>query len=138
MSDVSTINRYLWPMVREMIKTNIENDHSIIFEGIQILPHNIKDFPEEYTSQILPFFLTLSPGYIKEHYESINKYRSAIESRSDIDDITEMTRANSNLIDKCKANSVKCYPIQADYEAELLRITQEVSVAFHRNLPGQP
>jgi 2-phosphoglycerate kinase len=87
MSPVSVINRHLWPIVREMVKTNIENNHSIIFEGFQILPQNIGDFGSEYTSEVLPFFLALSPEYIKAHYDDITKHRSAIESRSDIDEI---------------------------------------------------
>jgi 2-phosphoglycerate kinase len=137
MSPVFVINRHLWPMVREMIKTNIENNHSIIFEGFQILPQNIRDFEGEYTSAVLSFFLAFSPEYIKTRYEDINKHRSAIESRSDIDERDTLTRNNIELIDNCTAASANCCIIESHYEEEIRKIAQKISSAFDVNLPHQ-
>jgi putative acetyltransferase len=137
MSPVSVINQHLWPIVREMIKTNIENNHSIIFEGFQILPKNIADFSSEYRSEVLSFFLALSPEYVKAHYDDIGKHRSAIESRSDIDDPDTITRKNIELINDCIGISVNCRILRRHYEEEMRHIVQEISSAFDVNSPQQ-
>ena len=137
MSPVPVINRHIWPIVREMIKTNIENNHSIIFEGFQILPQNIRDFSDEYASEVLPFFLALSPEYIKAHYDDISKHRSAIESRSDIEDPDTLIRKNVELINDCAATSAYCCILRSHYEDEIQRIAQEIASAFDVNLPQQ-
>jgi 2-phosphoglycerate kinase len=137
MSPVSVINQHLWPIVREMIKTNIENNHSIIFEGFQILPQNIRDFSSEYTSEVLPFFLAFSPEYIKTHYDDIGKYRSAIESRSDIDEMDTLIRRNIELINECIAISANCRVLRVHYEQEMQHIAREISLAFEVNPPHQ-
>lgn len=40
--DDDNLEKYLWPIVREIIKTNIENSQNIIIEGAYI-PFNFKD-----------------------------------------------------------------------------------------------
>ncbi len=130
MSSVSIINRRLWPIIREMIKTNIENNHSAIFEGFQILPQNLDDFSEEYQSQILPIFLCFSPGYLENRYDQITKYRSVIETRSDVDDISRIKIVNYEVIDRCLASSKKFYSIKNDYESEISDIVKEIRLAY--------
>lgn len=44
MSDDAALTAYLWPIVREMIKTAIENRQNLIVEGCYILFDWAKDF----------------------------------------------------------------------------------------------
>lgn len=48
MSDDKELTAYLWPIVREMIKTAIENKQNLIIEGCYIPFDWQKDFDAEY------------------------------------------------------------------------------------------
>ncbi|MBP5605630.1 MAG: adenylate kinase [Ruminiclostridium sp.] len=74
---------YLWPVIREMIKTVIENDQNLIIEGCYIPFDWRKDFDEEYLRSIRFICLSLSDRYIDSHYEEIKNHSSDIENRVD-------------------------------------------------------
>jgi len=81
--DDNELTDYLWPVVREIIKTAIENKQNLIVEGCYI-PFNWKqDFRKEYLSYIKYFCLIMSENYIRNHFASIKRYASAIEKRLD-------------------------------------------------------
>ena len=118
--DQFILGEKMWPVIKGMIMTNIENDHSIILEGFQLLPHLVRDFPPAYLENILPLYLLLSEGYIKEHSDAkIMRYRSAVERRDDIDDISveSLIRDNKRLKEQCVKNGVAFFEIEDDYEA---------------------
>ena len=52
MSDDEDLTAYLWPIVREMIKTAIENRQNLIVEGCYIPFDWEKDFSAEYLENI--------------------------------------------------------------------------------------
>ena len=52
MSDDKDLTAYLWPIVREMIKTAIENEQNLIVEGCYIPFDWDKDFTKEYLENI--------------------------------------------------------------------------------------
>ena len=52
MSPDTALTAYLWPIVREMIKTAIENHQNLIVEGCYIPFDWKKDFEEEYLVHI--------------------------------------------------------------------------------------
>ena len=78
-SDDAELTRYLWPIVREMIKTCIENRQNMIIEGCYIPFGWEKDFPAEYVKEIAYVCFVLSEAYIKERYADIARYESVIE-----------------------------------------------------------
>ena len=64
LSDDSKLTEYLWPSVREMIKTAIENNQNLIIEGCYI-PFNYKEeFSEEYINNIKYYCLVMTENYI--------------------------------------------------------------------------
>ena len=85
MSDDADLTAYLWPIVREMIKTAIENKQNLIVEGCYIPFDWKKDFESEYLKAIKYYCLIMSEGYIKRHFADIKKYANAIENRLDDD-----------------------------------------------------
>jgi len=110
----------MWPVIRGIIMTNIENDHSIILEGFQLLPHLLRDFPADYLESILPVFVFFSEQYIKDYFEDkIIRYRSVIENRSDIDDITAiiMISMTNRLKEHCVNNRLTFFEIDGDFDA---------------------
>ena len=87
-SDDGELTEYLWPIVREMIKTAIENDQNLIVEGCYIPFDYQNDFASEYLSEIKYICLVMSESYIKENFASIKGYASVIENRVDDSDCT--------------------------------------------------
>lgn len=83
MSDDVNLTGYLWPIVREMIKTAIENEQNLIVEGCYIPFDWAKDFENEYLDNIRYYCLIMSQSYIKNHFDDIKRYASVIENRSD-------------------------------------------------------
>lgn len=88
MSDDADLTAYLWPIVREMIKTAIENEQNLIVEGCYIPYDWAKDFEEEYLEDIRYYCLVMSEDYIRKNFEDIKGYASVIEERLDDADCT--------------------------------------------------
>lgn len=77
------LTEYLWPVVREMIKTAIENKQNLIVEGCYIPFNWKKDFAKEYLDEIRYYCLVMSGNYIKKHFTDIKGYAGVIENRLD-------------------------------------------------------
>ena len=85
MSDDKDLTAYLWPIVREMIKTAIENKQNLIVEGCYIPFNWAKDFEKEYLDNIRYYCLIMSEEYIRSHFADIKGYANIIENRLDDD-----------------------------------------------------
>lgn len=83
--DDNELEAYMWPIIREMIKTAIENKQNLVIEGGYIPFDWKKDFTEEYLDNIKFYCLVMSKNYIKNHFDNIKKYASAVENRIDDD-----------------------------------------------------
>ena len=83
MSDDTKLTAYLWPIVREMIKTAIENKQNLIVEGCYIPFDWANDFDNEYLKNIKYYCLVMSENYIRNHFADIKKYANVIENRLD-------------------------------------------------------
>lgn len=83
MSDDTKLTAYLWPIVREMIKTAIENKQNLIVEGCYIPFDWANDFDNEYLKNIEYYCIVMSENYIRNHFADIKKYANVIENRLD-------------------------------------------------------
>ena len=81
--DDDKLTDYLWPVVREMIKTAIENKQNLIVEGCYIPFDWSKDFEKEYLDYIKFYCIVMSENYIKNHFADIKRAASIIEKRLD-------------------------------------------------------
>ena len=81
--DDAELTQYLWPIVREMIKTAIENRQNLTVEGCYIPFDWKKDFEADYLSHIRCHWLIMSRGYIESHFAAIRGHANAIEQRLD-------------------------------------------------------
>ncbi|MBQ2750833.1 MAG: adenylate kinase [Clostridia bacterium] len=88
MSEEAELTAYLWPVVREMIKTAIENKQNLIVEGCYIPFDWAKDFTEEYRREIHYYCLVMSEDYIRKNFANIRKYASIVEDRQEDEDCT--------------------------------------------------
>ena len=83
MSNDKDLTAYLWPIVREMMKTAIENKQNLIIEGCYIPFDWQKDFSPEYLENIRYYCLVMSEEYIRAHFADIKKYANVVENRLD-------------------------------------------------------
>lgn len=83
MSDDRDLTAYLWPIVREMIKTAIENGQNLVVEGCYIPFDWEKDFERDYLAHIRYICLVMTEDYIRNHFSDIKQYANVIENRLD-------------------------------------------------------
>ena len=116
-SDDRALTDYLWPIVREIIKTAIENKQNLIVEGCYIPFAWAKDFETEYLQYIKYICLVMSEAYIKKHYNDIKKYSDVIESRLDdsCGTIENLINDNAAVLEMCKLYNVNYYLIDDGY-----------------------
>ena len=86
--DDAALTDYLWPIVREIVKTAIENRQNLIVEGCYIPFDWRRDFDERYLFSIRFICLAFSDAYIYRHFDEIKAHASDIESRLDDSDCT--------------------------------------------------
>ena len=94
-SDDSDLTEYLWKIVREMIKTAVENNQNLIVEGCYIPSDWRNDFTEEYLGDIRCICLVMTEKYIINHFDDIKNYENIIESRL-YDDCTQEELLKNN------------------------------------------
>jgi 2-phosphoglycerate kinase len=123
-SDASITDK-LWPVIKGIIMTNIENNQHIIIEGCYIPPEQVKDFAPEYMSQIIPFYIGFSKNYIEEHMiTGIIEHRSEIELK-DYDDYMNQENfiaMHTRLKEQCEKNDALFFEINENYEQEMKQV----------------
>ena len=102
LSDDQSLTQYLWPVVREMIKTAIENKQNLIVEGCYIPFDWERDFSREYLDNIKYYCLVMSEKYIGNHFDDIKKYANIIENRLDDSGFTieNAIKENTQILDR--------------------------------------
>lgn len=121
MSDGGELTAYLWPIVREMIKTAIENKQNLIVEGCYIPFDWQKDFDLEYHESIKYYCLVMSEGYIKNHFEDIKGYANTIENRLDDDWCTmeSVLEDNAEVLSLALKHNVNYILIEDKYKISI-------------------
>ena len=118
MSDDKELTAYLWPIVREMVKTAIENKQNMIVEGCYIPMDWQKDFPPEYLEHIRFYCLIMSEKYIREHFGEIKAFASVVEDRLDDEYCTmeSVLEDNANFLADAKKHGAEYVLIDNKYE----------------------
>ena len=121
MSDDSALADYLWPIIREMIKTAIENQQNLIVEGCYIPFDWSKDFETEYLANIKYYCLVMSDQYINNHFLDIKKFANVVEKR--IDDggctIESVLRDNKKILEQCRRCKAEYILIDKEYQLDI-------------------
>ena len=103
MSDTDELTNYLWPIVREMIKTAIENEQNLIVEGCYIPFDWKKDFEDDYLKHIQYYCLVMSEDYIKNHFADICEYANVVEKRLEDDcTVEDLLLDNKQMLELAK------------------------------------
>jgi len=121
--DDDKLTDYLWPIVREMVKTAIENKQNLIVEGCYIPFDWQKDFGAEYLKSIRYICLILSRQYIEKRFADIRNYASVIESRLEDSDLSmeALIAENAENLARCLAHHCDYMLVKESYgELELI------------------
>ena len=118
---------FLWPVVREMVKTAVENGQNLIVEGCYLPFTWREDFPPHYLAHIRALWLVFSGDYIQNHYRDILAHADDIEHRLEGGPALEaLLLDNEALLAGCRAHGCPyllidhCYPTSVTELEELL------------------
>ena len=116
--DDDALTEYLWPIVREMVKTAVENRQNLIVEGCYIPFDWRKDFDETYLPSIRFICLAMTEEYIDTHFDEIRSHACDIESRlyDQALSIDALKKDNRKYIEGCQANGEPVTLVGSDIE----------------------
>ena len=116
--DDDALTDYLWPVIREMIKTAIENRQNLIVEGCYIPFDWSKDFEQKYLKYIRYYCLVLSESYIRAHFADIKRYANVVENRLDDEGCTMeyVLEENAKFLELAQRFHVNYVLVQDRYE----------------------
>lgn len=119
--DDDKLTDYLWPIVREIVKTAIENEQNLIVEGCYIPFDWEKDFDEDYRKEIRYVCLIMSRRYIETHFADIKNHASDIEDRMDDSGVNaqELIRENEQNLALCKQYGCEHILIDDEYKISI-------------------
>lgn len=123
--DDDALTDYLWPIVREIIKTAVENKQNLIIEGCYIPFDWRKDFDERYLPFIRFICLAMTQSYIEKHFSEIIRHESEIEVRiSDPDFCTveKLKKYNADYINGFCNSGEQVALIDSDYEQSIKKL----------------
>ena len=121
MSSDHDLTEYLWPIVREMVKTAIENKQNLIVEGCYIPFDWQKDFEPDYLEHIKYYCLVMSEEYIRNNFADIKEYANVIESRIDDEGCTmeSVLKDNASMLELAKRYNQNFILIDGKYEIDI-------------------
>lgn len=113
----NALTDYLWPIVREIIKTAIENGQNLIIEGCYI-PFDWKNhFDKTRLKHIRYLCLIMGESYIKRHWQDIRSHANDIERRLDNSSLSpeSAVRENTLFLQGCIKYGLNYFLINKDY-----------------------
>lgn len=116
-SDDNTLTEKLWPIVREMIKTCVENNQSLIVEGCYIPWDWQRGFTEEERKSISYLCLIFSRDYLEKNFSQIKEYENVIERRQYSElSLPDMLHCNEKNLQNCLERHLDHILIDDKYE----------------------
>lgn len=116
-NDDEKLTPYIWSIVKEMIKTAIENKQNIIIEGCYIPFDWQKDFDESYLQEIKFYCLIMTAEYIENNFSKILKFENIIEQRISTDlHKSDLIADNEMNLKLCKEYGLEYILIDKNYK----------------------
>ena len=116
------LTAFLWPIVREMVKTCIENGQNLMVEGCYIPFDFAASFPPEYRKEIRYLCLIFSEGYLNRHFDEILAHENAVEQRINPCSCTsqQLLSENRSNLERCIAYGCPYQLIDEEYPSQLV------------------
>lgn len=120
-NDDAELVTYLWPIVKEIIITAIENNQNLIVEGCYIPFDWQKDFSAEYLCKIKYYCLIMTKKYIENNFSKIVEKENIIERRAYDSGLTKekLIADNSKNLQLCKRNNLNYILIDENYDVDI-------------------
>ena len=120
--DDAELTGYLWPIVREIVKTAIENRQDLIFEGCYIPCGWRRDVDARYLPALRCVCLAFSDEYIDAHFDEIQAHANDIEARLEDSGCTrEALKAdNRRFVEGFTRAGEEITRIDGDYEQSIV------------------
>lgn len=114
----------LWPIVRGIVMTAVENGQDLIVEGCYIPPEELGTFPTSYAKETIGLYIGFSKEYIRANFEGgILAHGGAIELRGEEERPVEwFEAAHRSIRERCKRCGVPYFEIDGDYEDGMKRV----------------
>ena len=118
--DDDALTALMWPIVREMIKTAIENEQNLVIEGCYLPFDWRKDFGEEYLPHIRFVCLVMTEAYLRARFDDVRRYANVVENRiSDGLCLEALIRDNAVNLARCRQHGCEVLLIDGEYQVEL-------------------
>ena len=118
---VLKLTKEFWPIIREMIKTAIENEQNLVIEGCYIPFDYAKDFDPIYLKDIAYICLIFDEVYIKNHYKDIIAYQSIVEKRVSDDLTIKSLRAENHYFHaQIRLNALNYFIIKDSFDIDAI------------------
>ncbi len=120
-TDDEKLTPYIWGIIKEIIKTAIENEQNLIVEGCYIPFDWAKEFNKEYLLKIKYFCLIMSKDYIQKHFSDILANESIVEQRLTSGDLVQgnLIKENESNLQMCKKYGLNCILIDTEYKVDI-------------------
>lgn len=119
---------YLWPIIKGMMETCIENHQDHIIEGIYVDFKDLSKCIHQYPDQIISINICFSKEYIIQHIDDIFKYRHIIEKRGyeDTRSLDQFIQEHTLFKKECQLAELPLYEITTDYKGSLDKIKKRI------------
>ena len=126
--DDEELTAYLWPVVREIIKTAVENKQHLIVEGCYVPFDWRRSFDARYLPSIRFLCLAMTEEYIDRNYDLIAGHGSDIEYRGDDADCSKETlkKENRTVIEGYRKFGEQITVIDGHYEETIKALTDSL------------
>ena len=120
-TDDEKLTPYIWGIIKEIIKTAIENEQNLIVEGCYIPFDWAKEFNKEYLLKIKYFCLIMSKDYIQKHFSDILANESIVEQRLTSGDLVQenFIKENESNLQMCKKYGLNYILIDTEYKVDI-------------------
>ena len=119
--DDEKLTEYLWPIVREIIRTAVENNQNLTVEGCYVPFDWRNDFDAEYLENIKSRCIVMTENYIRNNFDSIIDNANAVEKRLfDSVDMEELIAENKQNLSLCEKYGENVILINNEYKADII------------------
>ena len=115
--DDDALTDYLWPIVREIMKTAIENRQNLIVEGCYVPFNWRQDLGEPYASEVRFVCLAMTDAFIDAHYGKISAHACDVEARleEEVPTAEDLKADNTRYIEGFRQAGERVVLIDDDY-----------------------
>ena len=125
--DDAALVPYLWGIVKEIVKTAVENRQNLIIEGCYVPFNWREDFSAVYLKEIACYWLVMSEDYIKNNFAAIKKHANAAERRlADYCDFAALLNDNAENLRQCREHG--CDYILIDGVYDIKKIAAQIKM----------